>query len=392
MRIATRVAFFFGYGFRPFFFFAAIWAVIGMLLWIAFLTGQISFSTPYTAIGWHVHELIFGYVAAVVTGFLLTAIPNWTNRAPVQGNALAALVLIWLSGRVAVGFADVIGLVTAAVIDCLFLLGVVIVAVREISAAQNRRNYKILVILSLFAAANVWFHIEAVNGDFPFDSVRAAIAVIVMLIMLIGGRIIPNFTHNWLVKQDSQALPAPFNAVDGVALVWAAFSLVVWIVLPGHVLTGVLLIGAGFFHIGRLARWSGLQTLQEPLVFILHIGYLFIPLGFFAVGCSVLWPQTVPTGSALHVWSAGAIGVMTLAVMTRAIRGHSGRALSAPLSTQAIYMLVIVSVLARLATIVAPGSALTLMQVASYAWIAAYAFFVILYCPMLLVPDRKNDT
>ncbi len=391
MLAGSNISFFFSCGFRPFFLGAAAWAVIGMSLWAALLSGQFSFTTPYGVIGWHAHEFIFGYVAAVITGFMLTAIPNWTGRAPVQGIILVVLFALWLSARVAIGFADVLGLVTAALIDSLFPLSVAIIALREIIAGQNRRNYKIVVILVLFAASNIWFHIEVVNRGFPLDSIRTALAIVVMLIMLIGGRIIPNFTHNWLVKQGIEARPVAFNAVDVLAFAFAAVSLASWLVLPRYVLSGALLAVAGVMHIVRLARWSGLQTVREPLVLVLHIGYLFVPIGFITVGCSVIWPQTVPAGTALHVWSTGAIGVMTLAVMTRAIRGHTGRALTAPPITQLIYVLVIVSALARLATIIAPGNTLALIHIASYAWVAAFAVFVVLYAPMLLVPQRSSD-
>ncbi len=392
MDTGARISFFFGYGFRPFFWVAALWAAIAMVLWMGLLAGHLSFATPYGAFGWHAHEFIFGYVAAVLTGFLLTAIPNWTGRAPVQGVTLAVLFVIWLSGRVAIGFAGTLGLVAAAVIDSLFLISIVLIAAREITAGENRRNYKILVILALFTATNIWFHIEVIHGNYPLDSTRAALALIVTLIMLIGGRIIPAFTHNWLVKQGSENLPVTFNAVDIFALAFSVVSLVSWVVLPGHNLVGAALIGAGFVHIVRLSRWSGLDTLREPLVFVLHIGYLFIPLGFLVVGCSVILPQTIPIGAALHAWSTGAIGLMTLAVMTRAIRGHSGRELTAPPTTQAIYVLMIISVLARLATIVELGSVLMLMQVASYAWVASFVVFVILYTPMLLFTHVEAET
>ncbi len=380
----------FSHGFRPFFLGGALWAAATMLFWAALLTGHITFETPYGVVVWHSHALLFGYGSAIVAGFLLTAIPNWTGRPPVGGPVLFVLFAVWLSGRVAVLLAGTVGLVAAAIVDSLFLLGMSAVVFREIVAGRNRRNLTVAVIVLLYCLTNIAFHLELIQSGYPFHATKAAVSVLVILIMLIGGRIIPGFTRNWLTAQGARALPAPFSAFDRLALGVAVSALAIWTVFPWWRLTGWTLLLAALIQAVRLARWSGHRTFREPLVLILHVGYAFVPLGFAAVGGAILWPYAVPVSGSLHAWTTGAIGVMTLAVMTRASRGHSGRPLTAPASTQFIYLLVLLSAIARLAAALLPESAFPLLVFSSLAWAAAFSAFVIFYGPMLL-ESRGED-
>lgn len=374
----------FSYGFRPFFLGGAIWAALAMVLWIALLTGHLSFATHYGAVAWHAHEFLFGYGAAVVAGFLLTAIPNWTGRLPIRGMPLFALFTVWVAGRIALLLADFLGFVAAATVDSLFLLTFSIIVFREIIAGRDRRNLKVALILMVLALANIAFHTELYLFGQPLHAIRATTSILVILIMLIGGRIIPSFTRNWLAKRESRRLPTPFNTFDSYALGIAILSLACWTVFPDRRVTGAALILSALTQSIRLARWSGLQTHREILVLILHVGYAFIPFGFFIVGISTIWPQIVAPAVALHAWTAGAVGVMTLAVMTRASRGHSGGSLTSPPTTTLIYLLAVLSVVLRLATIILPDWTATLLELAATAWTAAFAAFVVLYGPMLL--------
>lgn len=380
----------FSYGFRPFFLGGATWAAFAMVLWVALLTGHLSFASRYGAIAWHAHEFLFGYGAAVVAGFLLTAIPNWTGRLPIRGMPLLALFALWLAGRIAMLFTDTVGFVAAATVDSMFLLSFSAIVLLEILAGRDRRNFKVALILVVFALVNIAFHIELYLLGQPRHAIRATTSILVILIMLIGGRIVPSFTRNWLAKQQSQHLPTPFNSYDRYALGIAVLSLGLWIAFPDRLLTGAALVLSALAHGARLARWSGPHTCREPLVLILHVGYAFIPLGFFAVGISNIWPQTVPPAVALHAWTAGAVGVMTLAVMTRATRGHSGRPLTSPPTTTLIYLLVILSVVLRLATVILTERTATLHELAAAAWTAAFVAFVVLYGPMLLWARKKT--
>src|SRR5262249_39024796 len=185
------------YGFRPFFLGAALWACIAMVLWIGLLSCSWSFATGYGLIAWHAHEFLFGYVAAVMTGFLLTAIPNWTGRFPLQGRPLLALFALWLAGRAAMLATDAIGSKPAGAIDCLYLVTLTAVAAREIVVGSNWRNLRIVVLVGVVALANILFQAEVLIYAGPAYGLRLAVAAIVALIMVVGGRITPSFTSNW---------------------------------------------------------------------------------------------------------------------------------------------------------------------------------------------------
>jgi uncharacterized protein involved in response to NO len=376
------------FGFRPFFFGGALWSACAMPLWLALMTGHLTFATSYGAVAWHAHEFLFGYGGAIIAGFLLTAVPNWTGRLPVRGAPLLALFAVWLAGRVAMLAVDLVGLVPAIVVEIVFLPALAAVIIREIAAGRDRRNLKVGVIVAVLAAANILYHLEVLYAGTASYALRAAIAAIVCLIMLIGGRVTPSFTHNWLAKQDSERRPRPFNRYDGTAVAVGVLALALWVAGFDPRMTGVALILAGLLHTVRLARWAGLAARRELLVLVLHTGYAFVPLGFVLVGGSVLWPSIVPANGTLHAWTTGAIGVMTLAVMTRATLGHTGRALTAGVATTAIYAAVILAATTRIAAPFLDAASMTLLTVAAVAWTAAFAGFVAVYGPMLLMPRR----
>jgi uncharacterized protein involved in response to NO len=207
--------------------------------------------------------------------------------------------------------------------------------------------------------------------------------------MLIGGRIIPSFTRNWLARENPGRLPTPFDRFDGAAIGAGALALLAWTIFPDAVGTGVLLVGAGLLHGARLVRWAGDRTLRDPLVLILHIAYVFVPIGFVLLGAAALSAQ-VPASAGMHAWSAGAIGVMTLAVMTRATRGHTGRALEAPRSTQLLYAALIISTVLRIVAALLPAFSQPLLWAAMIAWVAAFWGFCVLYGPMIMRPRLKG--
>jgi hypothetical protein len=208
-------------GFRPFFLGGAAWAATAMVIWIGILAGWWLVAGDYGAVAWHAHEFLFGYIGAVMTGFLLTVVPNWTGRLPVRGRPLLALFLLWLVGRAALVFSDTIGVIPAATVDSLFLLTLAAVALREVIAGRNWRNLKVVGIIGLLAATNILFHAEVIATGVADYAARAATALVLILIMLIGGRIIPSFTRNWLVKQGVARLPVPFGRFDATSIVVA---------------------------------------------------------------------------------------------------------------------------------------------------------------------------
>jgi uncharacterized protein involved in response to NO len=375
------------YGFRPFFFLGACQAALFIALWLPLFEGEITFQTLFVPRDWHVHEMLFGYISAVLTGFLLTAIPNWTGRLPLQGAPLMILIIVWISGRAAIGWSVYVGWLTTAAIDVAFLVLVVGAAAREIIAGQNWRNLKVLIPVTILALANVGFHAEAHFSGVADYSVRAGITAILILIMLIGGRIVPSFTRNWLVRENPGRLPAPFGAFDVMAIGIGAVALSLWLVLPTGLVTGTALCAAGILQLVRLARWAGERTGSERLVLVLHIAYAFLPLGFFLSGLAAF--GLVPHSAGLHAWMVGAVGTMTLAVMTRATLGHTGRDLTAGAGTQAIYACAIVAGLARVAASLFPAWGFLLIHLAALSWVAAFAGFALLYGP-ILVRERKS--
>jgi uncharacterized protein involved in response to NO len=378
------------YGFRPFFLFGAFYAGLALLAWLLMFEGRAALPTAFSAKDWHIHEMLYGYAAAIVTGFLLTAIPNWTGRLPLNGAPLLALVLLWAAGRFAVAGSAVIGWWAAALIDSAFLLVVLAAAGREIVAGKNWRNLRVLGIAAVFALANIAFHVEAHWAGEAGYSQRLGLAAVILLIMLIGGRIVPSFTRNWLVRENPGRLPASFDRFDAASLAFGAVALMAWTFDPDNAASGVVLIAAGAMHAARLARWAGDRTLGDPLVLILHIGYAFVPIGFVLLGAAALSPDVLPSAGA-HAWAAGAIGVMTLAVMTRATRGHTGRALTAPPSTQLLYLVVVGAAVLRILAALLPASSTSLLWAAAIAWVAAFWGFCIVYGPMLLRPRTKSQ-
>ena len=370
------------YGFRPFFLGGAIWAIVAVTLWLPMLAGEISVPTAFTPLEWHVHELIFGYVPAVIAGFLLTAVPNWTGRLPVTGTPLLALFLIWLAGRLAILASARLGAPLAAAIDVLFLVALGTVIAREIIASGNTRNLKVLAIVLVLAGGNVLFHLEAFrHADHGFGT-RIGISAAIFLIILIGGRIIPSFTRNWLVRQLPGRLPAPFDRFDVAVMTASGLALAGWIVMPGHTATMLITGIAALLNFIRLGRWAGERAMSEPLVLILHIGYAFVPIGFLLVALSAALPGFVSPTGALHAWTVGAVGLMTIAVMTRASLGHTGQPLTATRRIQLIYAFGIVAALARVA--VAFGFAREpLLHLSALAWVLAFSSFVAVYGPWL---------
>ena len=379
------------FGFRPFFLLGALWAALAMALWVAMLTGKLALPTTFDPVTWHAHEFLFGYLGAIIAGFLLTAVPNWTGRLPVTGWPLAGLTAAWLAGRLAVTFSQGLPRLAVAVIDLALVAALAVLLGREIVVGRNWRNLPVVGLLVLFGCANALFHWEAARGGYAAQGMglRLGLGAVLMMIAVIGGRIVPSFTRNWLTKQGAGRLPVPpMQRFDLAALGLLLAALLAWVAAPLAPLTGMALGLAGLVHLARLARWAGDRTLGEPLVLVLHLGYVFVPLGALAGAVEILGPGWLGAGSAQHLWMAGALGLMTLAVMTRATLGHTGRALTAGRGTVAIYAAVICAALARIGAGAWPEAASPLHSLSGASWIAAFAGFAALYGPMLLRPRR----
>lgn len=376
------------YGFRPFFLLGALWGGLEVLVWLPVLYGDMTIPTVFSARDWHVHELLYGYLSAVIAGFLLTAIPNWTGRLPLQGLPLACLVLTWLAGRYVITFSDKIGWLGTMVIDVAFLALMTGAVVREIVAGKNWRNLKIAALLGLLGVGNLGFHLEAHTEGSAVHSARVGIALVLMLVMVVGGRIIPSFTRNWLLKREPGRLPAIFGPFDVACLMLSGASLAAWCVAPEAAVTGVVLVGTAFANTMRLARWAGDRTLADRLVLVLHVGYAFVPLGFLLSGLAAF--GIVIPSAGIHAWTTGAMGLMTLAVMSRASLGHTGRTLMASPALQMVYLAAMTAAIARIGADTVLEWRDPLLFVAAFCWTVAFVGFAVLYTPILCRSRRAR--
>ena len=376
---------FFSYGFRPLFLGAALFVGVAVPAWILLLTGAGDSAFYSAARQWHIHEMVFGFLPAVITGFLLTAIPNWTDRAPIRGRELMLLCALWLAGRLVMAIPFLTPLLSACV-DAAFLIAVAGLVWREIAVAKSWSHAPIGGLISLIAGANIFFHVRALSGAEMDLPARMALGLVMVLLALIGGRIIPNFTRDFLDGQGMTEQPAPFSSFDGLSVVLVGVGAVAWIVQPQAMVTGWILLGAGVVNFGRLLRWYGWVTWREPLVLTLHLGYGWLSLSLLLLGGAILgWG--LESADAVHAFTTGSVGVMTLAVMTRASLGHTGRPKHAGPLTVCIYILVNVGALLR---VFGPSVDLSINFVLGFAavsWSGAYLLFALVYGPFLLRPS-----
>jgi uncharacterized protein involved in response to NO len=382
--IATNGPPLLSYGFRPFFLLAGMLALVAMVGWIGALALGWEIGGSYGALNWHAHEMLFGYASAALAGFMLTAIPNWTGRLPVSGTSLLALVFLWLVGRAAVAIPDAIGVVPSVILDACFLPVLAAIAAREIVAGKNWKNLKILGGLVGLSIANLAFHISVISSGEAMEASRSTVGIYVVLIAIVGGRIVPSFTRNWLAKSGSLRLPRPFSRFDLISIIALGIACAAWVVMDETIVAAVLAFVACILQAVRLWRWVGWLTIEEPLLLVLHVGYAFIPLGLLCVGLSEL--GVISPASALHVLTVGAIGIMTFAVMTRASLGHTGRPLTASLNISMGYLALTIAATVRPFAEILSGSYHLLLEIAGVAWILAFALFLIEYGPILCRP------
>jgi uncharacterized protein involved in response to NO len=373
----SRLQIFFSLGFRPFFFGAGLFAASSMLLWLIALRQPDVLPDQTTAVLWHVHEMLFGYLGAVISGFLLTAVPNWTNRPPLTGVRLASLFFVWLLARLA----NVLLPVSfwSALLDCLLLFGVATYLWVQVIAARNHRNLIVAVVISVFMAAHALWYWELLGKGFPDWSLRLTLTALASLLTLIGGRLVPNFSRNWLRQRGGSILPAPDSPFDLFCVVATLASLLVWCIAPRTIAASSTLLVAGLLNAVRLYRWRGWLTVAEPLVLVLHVGYLWLPVAFLLLGAEIIRPDLFPRGAAIHALTAGAAGVMTIAVMTRATLGHSGRPLTADRGTVLVYVLVVAAALARIVASYPGTSSYEMHLLAGLLWTAGFGVFCVLY-------------
>ncbi len=379
-------------GFRPFFLAAAIWAGIALAIWITMLTTGLTLPTRFDPLDWHIHEMLFGFVPAAVAGFLLTAISQWTGRRPVSGRLLGLLVGLWLLGRIDALACDVLPVWLAIAADIAFPFALALIVAREIISARNRRNYGMIAPVIVLGLAQLMMDLGAIGGVGWLTGYgwRLGLVVTLMLISVVGGRIVPAFTRNWLASRGESRLPRPAGLLDRISLGVLHAALLAWVLFPTAHATGVALLGAAALNLWRLLRWRGAATRSETLLLVLHVGFAWLVLGVAALGFATL-DSAFPWDAAIHSLTVGAVGTMILAVMTRVSRGHTGRALSADGPTILIYALIILAACARIAAALA-GEATGLLILAAALWVAAFGLFAMRYAPLLLRPRNAGGS
>lgn len=376
-----------GHPFRPFFLLTGAYGAVTIIAWLSFLFGGISLPLGWSPVHWHSHEMLFGLIPAAIAGFLLTALCNWTGAAPLRGKALFGLITIWGAGRLAMWTASWWPMGVVAAIDLLFLPVVAIYMTRVLLQHGNKRNLPIAAILILLSLANLMMHIGFVTDD-PHWLQRGelmALGVITLMMIVIGGRIIPLFTTNWLRNQTNQAgTVRSFATLDRAALIATILLIPTDFFIDTPWLTGAVALIAGTLNALRLIGWSGWRTAREPLLWILHLGYGWIVVALLLKSAAAF--NLAAPAAWQHALGVGAMGTLILGVMTRVALGHTGRPLTLPRFGTVIYLAITVAALARV------FAALQLLDyregllLAAIGWSLAFGTFTLIYWPVLTHP------
>ena len=384
-RKEERIVPLFRLGFRPFFLFGALFSALAMLGWLGQLNGWFALPGIANPIWWHAHEMLFGFGAAIVAGFLLTAVQNWTAHPGVRGWPLALVVGLWAIPR---GLLPWFGEsnVTLMVMDLAWLPLCTWFLARPIIVTRQWRNLffvPLLLVLTLLNTACWRWHAE---WPLVEHILLATVLLFTTLIAVMGGRVIPFFTAR--ATGTEKALPLPWLERIALASLW--LILLLWLVLPTQWVTGIqmfpLYIVAAGAHLYRQLRWRPGITVAHPLLWSLHLAYLFIPLGLTALATRTAgWPIALSLAS--HLFSAGSMGAMILGMIARVSLGHSGRALQIGRRITAAFALVILSALLRvLLPLFWPDLTLTGWNLSGWSWVAAYGLFIWVYTPILTSP------
>lgn len=376
-------------GFRPFFLGAAAWAITALAVWLTVFFGFVPFELLDNPLAWHRHEMLFGFVGAAIAGFVLTAVPNWTGRLPIAGGPLAALFAIWLVGRL---FPFVLSDHNPILIlvDGGFYLLLASLLAREIIQSRNR-NLPVVAIVLLFGAAGILDRLEMAGSLDSSLGWRAGLSLVALLIAIIGGRIIPSFTRNWLSSIGArEPLPAQPRTWDKLIIALTAAALLAWLSTPFSLVSSVLLSSASAAHFFRLSKWHGWRCCSNALVWILHLGYLWLPVGLLLL--AVAQVEITSETAGIHALSTGAMATMILAVMSRASLGHTDRALIASREITASYILITVAAVTRVQAALSIGDGRVALAVAGAAWFGAFGLFLFRYGSILCTPRLDENT
>ena len=366
-------------GFRPFYLLASGFAALSVGLWICQYAGYLPAAYVRNP-AWHGHEMLYGYTMAVVAGFLLTAVRNWTGKPTPAGTRLLALAALWVAGRLLVltPFAF-----TAAVVNAAFPVAVAVAIGVPIVQSRNRRNYFFIALLLLLGVAVLAFHLSHL-GWFPWPertSLQAGLDVVLFIMAVMGGRVIPMFTNNGIPGVQAARHPVTERLSLGSLLVLFAADLL-W---PSPAALAVLALIAAAAHAARLYLWQPWRTIHKPIVWVLHAAYGWIVISLVLRSLSAI--GMVGEGFAVHALTVGAIGGMTIGMMTRTARGHTGRPLEVDGFEVACYVLVALAAVVRVfGGMLLPGAYLTTVIVSGMLWSAAFGLYAVRYWPVLSRP------
>ena len=371
-------------GFRPFYLLAGSFAAISILCWVGQFAGWLGGHSYLRGPLWHAHEMIFGFAFAVITGFLFTAVRNWTNEPTPTGGTLLAIATLWLAGRL---LAPTPWPMLAAAADTAFAIAAAAGIALPMYASRNRRNYFFVALLLAMGAVNLVFHL-AMAGiiDFPVQrGLQAGLDIVLIIMAIMGGRVIPMFTANGVPGTQPRRMPWVERTAMGSLILLAVVSLIASLVpVPPAILGGLAMIAA-VSHAIRLGLWQPLRTFGNPLVWILHASFAWIVIHLLLRALAAF--DIVPVSAATHALTVGAIGGLTLGMMTRTARGHSGLPLKAGRAEAAAYVLIQIAAFIRaLLPIAAPGLTLWAITASGLLWTAAFTLFVVKYAPILWRP------
>ena len=378
---------FLNYSFRAFFLLGSLCAFSVIFFWTIALLGYGPLVGHPDLYFWHAHEMVFGFVFAIVAGFALTAVANWTGRTQIHGVELAVLVVAWIAGRVALVYTGQWPPALIATADMLFPCLFVLVFGREVLAAGNWRNAPLVGVVALLASLNLVFHVwpDAIPG-LDRIAVLLAVHVVLVLVTVIAGRVIPSFTANWLRahRPTTDEMPRVMPMLDIAALSMTIVTGVAVTFAPANPLSGIAAMLAAIAHAARLSQWSGMRTISEPLLFILHVAYLWFPIGYLLAGYSVFGGYLATV--ALHALTIGVIAGMIIAMTTRVSLGHTGRPLHAAKLTVVVYFLWMVTAVVRLSGPLFGDWYIQTVELAASLWMIAFVLFAWVYWPILVKP------
>jgi uncharacterized protein involved in response to NO len=377
----------FAYGFRPFFWAAGGYALLGIAAWLWIYAAGVLPLRDQPPQFWHGHEMLYGFVGAAIAGFLLTAVPSWTGARGFAGLPLVTLAMLWLAGRLAFAAIGVLPIALVALCELLFLPALIGLVAPPLVRARNRNTPFLLVLGAIWLSDAVYMY-ALLQGDAPLarNTLLVGIDIVLLLITVIGGRIVPAFTASGLRNRGVAADIRSSRWADGIAIAAMLAIVLVDVFAPWQPIAGAVAAAAAVAHAWRFAGWRSLRTLREPLVWSLHLAYAWLPLG---LAMKAAYQLTGASWAAfwLHALTIGVAASMILAVMTRAALGHTGRALAAAKPIAVAYVLLSLAALVRVfaPSVAAAGYQWTIIA-ASVLWMAAFGLFLMTYTPILMRP------